>query len=177
MKRGNWVPISKGFVSALPKDRPYTELEAAYSVSCDIAAGKKVSVAGYAKLWKWNPKKVRRWMRDTGWIIRQDKPRHKNPVQIVRATTGGAIIHDPNWIDDGSTVGTTTGQPRVQPRDNLKIVKSRSNEANGTTTGQPRVQPRVNRGVTTINQSNPSNQKGRKEEPEEEKLKEGNPFM
>lgn len=177
MKRGNWVPISKGFVSALPKDRPYTELEAAYSVSCDIAAGKKVSVAGYAKLWKWNRKKVSRWMRDTGWMVRNDKPRHPNPVAVIRGTTGGALIHDPNWIDDGSTVGTTKGQPWVQPRVNHNNDKSGGNKTKGTTKGQPWVQPRVNRGVTTINQSNPSNKEGRKEQPEGDAPEKENPFL
>lgn len=55
----SWVPIDKEFRKLLPKDRPYTELEAAFCLQLDFdELNNKVSCAGYAKLWQWTPKKV-----------------------------------------------------------------------------------------------------------------------
>ncbi|MCP4623161.1 MAG: hypothetical protein GY850_06475 [bacterium] len=59
MKNGNWVPISKAFVSYLPKSRAYTELEAAYCLQVDYDNGKSVSVSGYAALWGWSRTRIR----------------------------------------------------------------------------------------------------------------------
>jgi len=69
MKYGGWVPISKGFINHMPEDRPYTELEAAYSLQLDYDAGKPVTVSGYASLWKWSRRRVRRFLEEMGVTI------------------------------------------------------------------------------------------------------------
>ena len=58
MKNGNWIPISKNFINDLPKDRPYTKLEAAYCLQLDYDNNNKVTVSGYSDLWQWSRKKV-----------------------------------------------------------------------------------------------------------------------
>lgn len=66
MKAGNWIPISKAFVRYLPKDRAYTELEAAYSLQVDYDQGNSVTVMGYADLWRWSRGKVTRFLINLG---------------------------------------------------------------------------------------------------------------
>ena len=58
MKKGYWIPISKGFLKALPHDRAYTELEAAYSLQIDFDKNQDVTVTGYCNLWRWSKSKV-----------------------------------------------------------------------------------------------------------------------
>lgn len=62
MKHGYWIPISKGFKKALPHDREYTELEAAYSLQLDNDCENTVTVAGYSDLWRWSRKRVYRFL-------------------------------------------------------------------------------------------------------------------
>lgn len=61
---GNWVGIHKGFVKSLPIDRPYTELEAVFSLSVDADFKNPASISGYSKLWSWSRSKVRRFLAD-----------------------------------------------------------------------------------------------------------------
>ena len=62
MKDGFWVPIATGYINDLPKDRPYTKLEAIYSMQCDYNDGNLVTISGYADLWRWSRKKVRSFL-------------------------------------------------------------------------------------------------------------------
>jgi hypothetical protein len=62
MIHGNWVAIHKGLVKSLPDDRPFTELEAMFSLSVDADNGKPASVLGYSTLWGWNRNKVRKFL-------------------------------------------------------------------------------------------------------------------
>lgn len=59
---GNWIPISKAFLKHLPKDRPYTELEAAYSLQVDYDQENRVTITGYSNLWRWSKGKVVRFL-------------------------------------------------------------------------------------------------------------------
>jgi hypothetical protein len=62
MKDGNWIPLSKGLAKYLPKDRPYTKLEAAFSLQLDYDANNPVTVAGYSALWRWSRNRVRNFL-------------------------------------------------------------------------------------------------------------------
>lgn len=86
MTDGNWVPIDKRLADSLPKDRPYTELEAYYSVALDADAvpTKLVSVTGYAKLWKWSWRRVKQFLDRLDLEIQSDAPRQ--PGILVRKT-------------------------------------------------------------------------------------------
>ena len=66
MKCGNWIPLSKGLAKYLPKDRPYTKLEAAFSLQLDYDANNPVTVAGYSSLWRWSRNKVVRFLHILG---------------------------------------------------------------------------------------------------------------
>ena len=61
MKNGFWIPISKNFTYALPKNREYTELEAAYCLQLDYDNKKEVTLTGYASLWRWSVGRVYRF--------------------------------------------------------------------------------------------------------------------
>lgn len=66
MNRGGWIPISKALVKDLPRDRPFTRLEAIFSLTCDYDLENPVSVCGYSKLWRWSEGRVKRFMEEIG---------------------------------------------------------------------------------------------------------------
>ena len=59
---GGWMPISRYLKKSLPVDRPYTELEAMYSLQLDYHDGNDASEAGYASLWRWSRTRVRNFL-------------------------------------------------------------------------------------------------------------------
>jgi len=87
MRNGNWVPISKAFLKHLPKDRPFTKLEADFSLQVDYDRGALVTIAGYADLWKWSMKKVRFFLERIGVEIiypesTQKKQNQKGQIRV-----------------------------------------------------------------------------------------------
>ena len=91
MRAGNWTPLDRRLVCFLPKDRPFTELEAAFSVSLDYDGGNEVTVLGYAAQWGWSPGKVRRWFHAVGaGIIRSTS------TKDLRNQRGHIVIYKPN---------------------------------------------------------------------------------
>ena len=105
MKYGNWVPISKAFTKHLPKDRPYTELEAAYSMQVDYDNHRSVTVSGYADLWQWSRNKVRNFLNRSGVSIAypentQEKRRQKGHITVQKRTLKGQE-KDINWTKKG----------------------------------------------------------------------------
>ena len=60
----NWLPIDKRLINYMPKDRPYTLLEAMFSYSLDVYKGSEKSLNGYARIWQWSRNKVRRFVTD-----------------------------------------------------------------------------------------------------------------
>jgi hypothetical protein len=60
---GNWVPLHKAGVKALPHDRPYSEVEAMFSLSVDLDNGRRQSVRSYARIWRWSRGKVERFLK------------------------------------------------------------------------------------------------------------------
>ena len=87
MKSGGWVPLDKGLMTELPKDRPYTAIEAVFSMQLDYDKGNKVTVSGYADLWRWSRAKVRRFIKKLGIIIQypKDTAKKKNQKGFVLA--------------------------------------------------------------------------------------------
>jgi len=156
MQRGNWVPVNKKLVSSLPKsgERPYTELEAAFCLTCDFDNESLVSENGYSKLWIWSRGKVSRFAKKQGWEISKEVRRGLNQILINR-NAKGSVIHDPTWTkrttDD--TTGeqsannrrTTGEQPR--PLGNSDLGDTANNRR--TTNEQPTVQPTNNQRYTT----------------------------
>jgi uncharacterized phage protein (TIGR02220 family) len=62
MKDGNWIPLDKSLASFLPRNRPYTELEAIFSYTKDIDEDKEKAVREYARIWAWSRTKVDNFM-------------------------------------------------------------------------------------------------------------------
>ena len=89
MKSGGWIPLDKGLATELPKDRPYTKIEASFSMQLDYDNDNEVTVSGYADLWQWSRAKVRRFMEKMGIKIRypEDTNRIKNQkgrIKIIK---------------------------------------------------------------------------------------------
>jgi hypothetical protein len=137
MKSGNWVPISKGFLKHLPKDRRYTKLEAAFSLQVDFDLGKSVTVSGYADLWRWSRKKVKAFLDTIGVCVlypenTQKKQNQKGQISIQ--------------IRDRS--GTDKGQIRFINNNMLEDEKNRKGtdkeqirDRSGSTTKDPNPKP------------------------------------
>jgi hypothetical protein len=64
MKSGNWIPLDKRLVYFLPKDRPFTTLEALFSLTFNRDSKRPESISGYASRWQWDRKKVRQFIHD-----------------------------------------------------------------------------------------------------------------
>jgi hypothetical protein len=62
MKHGKWVPIDSGMAKYLPKDRPYSFIEAMYCLQLNYNKGTAVTVAGLSKSWGWSRNKVSRFL-------------------------------------------------------------------------------------------------------------------
>ncbi len=91
MKNGNWIPISKALVKFLPKDRPYSKLEAATSMQMDYDQHNDVTIAGYADLWRWSRRKVSSFIADMGAGIEYPENTGKR-----RNQRGHIVIHKPD---------------------------------------------------------------------------------
>lgn len=102
MKNGGWVPIAKGLARALPNDRPYSELEAAFSLQLDFDSGNGVTISGYASLWRWSKNKVRRFLRNMNVEIAypEDTRAKQNQRGLLKRTDIG-LISDRNRTDVG----------------------------------------------------------------------------
>jgi hypothetical protein len=132
MKSGGWVPISKAFVKSLPKDRPYTELEAAYSMQIDYDKNKAVTVTGYSHLWQWGTQRVYRFLKRMGITI--EYPADTTTTQRQRGSLKIAVCNQYEngmirLIDNRGLEHTTTMKPvrkQVTTRDNDKDKRKES---------------------------------------------------
>ena len=69
MKNGGWIPLCKSLASELPLVRPFTKLEAMFSLTLDYDQGKPVTIKGYSGLWQWSQGKVKRFLEEIGASI------------------------------------------------------------------------------------------------------------
>jgi len=84
MKSGGWVPISKYLIGSLPRDREYTELEAAYSLSFDYDNRAEVSVLGYSQLWGWSRTRVIRFLGEMGVELERIDPGSRKSLSRLK---------------------------------------------------------------------------------------------
>lgn len=91
MNYGHWVPISKALTSSLPHNetRPYSELEAMFSLQVDFDTNKMVTLRGYASLWRWTTGKVTRFLTKAGVKIHyaQDTSKRQNQRGKIKVLT------------------------------------------------------------------------------------------
>lgn len=137
------MPIHKALKVVLPLDRPYTELEAMFSVAIDYDQGQAATIAGYAALWGWSRGKVQRFMDRVGITIvypqetaKTQNQRGQIAVQKPdrnRAETGQIKFIDSKWLSEeagrkradneqkASRSQSTTKKPEPEPNPNPKI--------------------------------------------------------
>lgn len=149
MKDGNWVPLSKAFVSYLPKtNQPYTELEAAFSLQVKYDNNETVTTAGLSAHWNWSRKRVVNFIRLLKVSIEYEKDtkiyqRQRGQIAIQKGDRKGAeraqirFIDSKELLDIGDRKGTERGQkgsrkgstnndpdpdPDLKPRKEKKFV-------------------------------------------------------
>lgn len=145
MQNGEWVPISKYFGYALPKDRPFTDLEAMYSLQLDYEKNNSVTVLGYAGRWKWSRTKIDKFLSDHEVIISYngevlnlrkrrgfidicpEKKRHKKEHKENNKGTikGNKRFIDSRWIDNS--------------KNNKKTIKGHKKSNEKSTTINPNI--------------------------------------
>lgn len=77
-----WLKISRAYTVYLPKDRPFTRLEAAYSIALDADNEKTGTLRGYATLWGWNHHRVKRFLEEIDMLDRVIK-NNQNGVPLA----------------------------------------------------------------------------------------------
>jgi len=100
MKNGHYIGLHTKIRFWLPRDRPYTELEAMVSHTLDINDGSSYSVSGYSKLWQWSRNKVRKFMDN----IHSQEGHHKDTHRTVH---GQGIVIKINNLHEGKDTGRT----------------------------------------------------------------------
>lgn len=134
MEHGHWIPISKGFLKALPHDREYTELEAAYSLQIDYDCKNKVTVTGYSNLWRWSKGKVYRFLDRMNIKILYPESTSKK-----RNQNGLITIHNPDLKRTNNGLITDLKQTnnrliRLIDNNNLQAIKDLKQTKNGLKT-------------------------------------------
>jgi len=141
---GPWVPISKELVRELPKDRPYTRLEAMFSLTVDFDNGESATIKGYADLWRWSRGKVERFLEEVGVQIvypedTSQKQNQRGQIMIQmpdRTRTDSRQIKligsnrlkdesDTNQADDEQKTGRSQGTT-IYPNTNNKKIPAKS---------------------------------------------------
>jgi hypothetical protein len=138
MENGKWIPVCKNLVTKLPKGRPYSEVEAIYSLTVDYDNRRSVSVAGLAKLWCWNRKRVSTFLKKIGVEIMYPKCTLK--IQNQRGQIGVQIR-------------PSEGADRSQ----IRFINSRQLRDIGNRSRTDTPQKGSRSGSTTKRQPNPNN--------------------
>lgn len=108
MKDGNWIAIHKLVKFWLPRDRPYTELEALISHTIDVDENKTYSVNGYSKLWQWSRSKVRNFLNSVRTQLGHHRDSHKYNAKTQKRQ--GIVLKLNNLHASSDTARTQLGQ-------------------------------------------------------------------
>jgi hypothetical protein len=138
ISQGGWVPIDKALVSALPHDRPFTELEAMFSLAVNHDNGRRFSVSGTANLWGWSRKKVRCFLDKIGVEM---APENNVSARDPRGQVGLQARDK-----QGNKLGTSKGQVNFIFSGQLDAGRDKL----GTSKGQVGLQARDKQGNTNI---------------------------
>ena len=159
MHKGNWVPVRKGFVKFLPKNRPYTELEAVFCLQLDCDENKTATVSGYANLWQWSRHRVRKFLDMVGVSIEYKKDSRK-----YRNQSGHIVIHKTDISE------ARNGHIKICDSSNLQSKADISNTKCGhktdisrSTTRYPNPNPKI---IMSENSDEPPQKTGQKTYPE-----------
>lgn len=140
MRFGNWVPMDKRLAVCRPVGRPYSRLEAAFSLQLDYDNDRTVTIAGYADLWSWSRGKVTRFLKDIGVEIHypestKAKQRQRGQIVIQKSSRSRAENGQIRFIDSKDLRDNTN---RKRTEDEQKTDRSQS------TTRYPNPNPNPN---------------------------------
>lgn len=142
MQRGKWVPMDKRLVSSLPTGkREFTELEAAFCVTCDYDNGNVASVSGYAKQWTWSRKRVSSFAKKMGWSLTTSRSKKVSLIDIDRGVEN-ISIRDSTWkggasrVASQAQVGGKSGASQAQVGGKLNDGITEGYEPKGTSPAQ-----------------------------------------
>ena len=134
------MPISRHVAEFLPTDRPFTELEALYSVQLDYYNKRRASVSGYSKRWGWSRKKVDSFLLSISAEIRSNGKSHLGGVIIP--TSGASECTSPAQVESKSGGKSRASQGQVRLivinglDDNVEQVWSKSGASECTSPAQ-----------------------------------------
>lgn len=134
-----WIPLDKNFKKLLPKNRPYTKLEAAFCLQSDANDNNSVSIAGYAKLWDWGIKKVRLFLEKMGVTIIY--PSDTKQIQNQKGYLKKIIF----------TLGTDLGTDQEQIKEQISFIdinylkekRNRSGNRSRNRSGAATINPKI----------------------------------
>lgn len=86
--RDGWIPLHKGLARELPHDRPFTRLEAMFSLTLNYDQGNTVTVKGLAASWGWSRGKVDRFLEEIGVSIK-----YSSDTRTLQNQNGQIMIH------------------------------------------------------------------------------------
>lgn len=115
----SWVPLDTRATRFLPKNRPFTELEASFALQVDYWLDHPATVAGYAAQWKWSRDRVRSWLANLGLQIEGQTGRQ--PGRLMPKPATGQLVHsDPPATSQliFHDFGRLGDPPRQQPASN-----------------------------------------------------------
>ncbi|MBM3161885.1 MAG: hypothetical protein FJZ79_00810, partial [Chlorobi bacterium] len=97
--------MSKALLRELPTDRPFSKVEAAFSLQVDFDQDNPVTVAGYAKRWSWTRKKVMNFFEEIGVYIAYpentaNKQNQKGQIRIQMQRRTGTDKEQINFINN-----------------------------------------------------------------------------
>jgi hypothetical protein len=133
MKYGNWIPMSKAFVKDLPRNRPYTELEATFSMQVDYDQNNPVTITGYSELWQWSKGKVMRFIKRMNCKIiypeRTTKKQNQRGLIVIQITDRSRTEN--GLITDRSRVTTKDPNPNLKDICPFEAVREAYNSTLG----------------------------------------------
>lgn len=118
MKYGRWIPIAKAFAKYLPSDRPFTELEAAFSLQLDYDHRKTVTLNGYAKRWRWGKGRVIRFLKKMEvkivYPMETRKKQNQRGLIAILITDRQRTEYDPIRLVDSKCLNVNSDRKRAE---------------------------------------------------------------
>jgi arsenate reductase-like glutaredoxin family protein len=140
LKDGNWIPLDKRLASFLPRERPYTILEAAFSFAKDLDEEAEKSISDYSRIWTWSRDKVRRFTSELKTDGKHLPDRKETGSRQEIRLIFNNLERQENSSKTGSRqVGDREKTPTINPNPNpLEIPSSSADEADTIITKKKR---------------------------------------
>ena len=131
MDKGNWVPLDKGLIRTLGNiGRPYSYVEAMFCHQYNVDCGNEFSINGYAKLWKWDRKKVRNFLGSIGTGKGHEADRKgTGRGQVVRFVFKGLQAEADRKGTGRGQEGDRYGDTNINPNPNPNPKKEKDNKS------------------------------------------------